>query len=57
MTENTLFTAQDNKTVTSNKPFAKFAACSENLDPKAVKGGNGEEEGGDGIIIEDDIIN
>lgn|GEM_PF-5922924 len=57
MTENTLFTAQDNNAVTSKKPFAKFAACSGNFDPKAVKGGNGEEEGGDGIVIEDDIIN
>lgn len=51
-------TAQNNNTVTSTNSFDKFAAYSEELDTKAVKGGNGEEEeGGDGIIIEDDVIN
>lgn len=51
------FTTESNNEITSNKKRNKFTACSERIDTRAIKGGNGEEEGGSGIIIEDDVIN
>ena len=53
----TLLTAETNNAVASKKSFEKFTACSGTFNPKAVKGGNGEEEdGANGIIIEDIIV-
>ena len=50
-------TAQNNNAVASTSQFEKFAACSDGLDLRAVKGGNGEEEeGAEGIVIEDIIV-
>ncbi len=53
---NTLLSAETNNAVASKKSFEKFTACSGTFNPKAVKGGN-DDEGGEGIIIEDDVIN
>lgn len=53
---NTLLTAEINNAVASKKSYERFIACSGTFNPKAVKGGNGEEEA-NGIIIEDDMIN
>ena len=54
---NTLNTAEHNNAVASKKSFERFTACSGTFNPKAVKGGNGEEEdGANGIIIEDIIV-
>ena len=55
---NTLLTAKTNKAVASKKSFERFTACSGTFNPKAIKGGNGEEEdGANGIVVQDDIVN
>jgi len=54
---NVFFAAENNNNFTSDNEFAKFTTCSEKFDTRTIKGGNGEEEGGSGIIIEDDVIN
>ena len=57
MITKTLLTAETNNAVASEKSFERFTTCSVIFNPRAIKGGNGDEEGGDGIVVQDDIVN
>lgn len=53
---NIFFFVEINNVVVFKKLFEKFIVCSGMFNFKVVKGGN-DDEGGEGIIIEDDVIN
>lgn len=56
MIANTLFTAETKEAVASKKSFERFTVCSGIFNPRAIKGGN-NDEGGEGIVVQDDIVN